>query len=185
MASLYKTHNKKVAIAACDTFRAAGVQQIARWAEKSGALLFQGEEKSDPASVAYRAVLESIANNIDILFIDTAGRLHNYQNLMDELAKIIRVIKKIDNTAPHHSLLVVDSMTGQNAMNQVEVFKSVAGISGLIITKLDGTAKAGVVINITQKFLLPIHFIGTGEGINDLDPFISSKFSKALVGLDK
>lgn len=185
MASLYIASGKKVAIAACDTFRAAAVEQIEKWAERSGAILFQGEEKCDPASVAHRAVSESFANGVDVLFIDTAGRLHNHKNLMDELAKIIRVIKKIDETAPHHSLLVIDGTTGQNAVNQVEEFKSIADISGLVITKLDGTAKAGAVVGIVQKFSLPVHFIGIGEAIDDLKPFVSSSFSKALVGLEE
>lgn len=185
MASSYTASGKKVAIAACDTFRAAAVDQIEEWAERSGAILFQGEEKCDPASVAHRAVSESLANDVDVLFIDTAGRLHNHKNLMDELAKIIRVVKKVDETAPHHSLLVIDGTTGQNAVNQVEEFKSIADISGLVITKLDGTAKAGAVVGIVQKFSLPVHFIGIGEAIDDLKPFASSDFSRALVGLDE
>ena len=183
MASAYVADGKKVAIAACDTFRAAAVDQIERWAERSGAILFQGAEKADPASVAHRAVSESLKNGVDVLFIDTAGRLHNHKNLMDELAKIIKVIKKVDATAPHHSLLVIDGTTGQNAINQVAEFKSIADISGLVITKLDGTAKAGAVLGIVQKFALPVHFIGIGEAIDDLKPFISSDFSKAMVGL--
>jgi fused signal recognition particle receptor len=184
MASSYTAEGKKVAIAACDTFRAAAVEQIETWAKRSGSILFQGEEKSDPASVAHRAVTESLANGVDVLFIDTAGRLHNHKNLMEELAKIIRVVKKLDETAPHHSLLVIDGTTGQNAINQVAEFKSIADISGLVITKLDGTAKAGSIIGIVQKFAIPVHFIGIGEGINDLKPFESSDFSRALVGLD-
>lgn len=185
MASSYIADGKKVAIAACDTFRVAAVDQIEKWAERSGAILFQGEEKCDPASVAHRAVSESLANGVDVLFIDTAGRLHNHKNLMDELAKIIRVVKKVDETAPHHSLLVIDGTTGQNAVNQVEEFKSIADISGLVITKLDGTAKAGAVVGIVQKFSLPVHFIGIGEAIDDLKPFTSSDFSRALVGLEQ
>ncbi len=185
MVSSYIADGKKVAIAACDTFRAAAVDQIEKWAERSGAILFQGEEKCDPASVAHRAVSESLANGVDVLFIDTAGRLHNHKNLMDELAKIIRVVKKVDETAPHHSLLVIDGTTGQNAVNQVEEFKSIADISGLVITKLDGTAKAGAVVGIVQKFSLPVHFIGIGEAIDDLKPFTSSDFSRALVGLEE
>ena len=183
MASAYVADGKKVAIAACDTFRAAAVDQIERWAERSGSILFQGAEKADPASVAHRAVSKCLKNGVDVLFIDTAGRLHNHKNLMDELAKIIKVIKKVDEKAPHHSLLVIDGTTGQNAINQVAEFKAIADISGLVITKLDGTAKAGAVIGIVQKFALPVHFIGIGEAIDDLKPFISSDFSKAMVGL--
>jgi len=184
MAKMYASDGKKVAIAACDTFRAAAVDQLKKWSDRSDALFFQGKEKSDPASVAYEAVLECKNKGIDVLFIDTAGRLHNHKNLMDELAKIIRVIKKVDSNAPHHSVLVIDGTTGQNASVQVGEFKSCADISGLIITKLDGTAKAGALVGIVQKFELPVHFIGMGEGIDDLKPFISSEFSKALVGID-
>lgn len=184
LAASYVANGKKVAIAACDTFRAAAVGQIEKWAKRSGAVLFQGKEKCDPASVAHRAVSESLANKIDVLFIDTAGRLHNNKNLMEELSKIIKVIQKVDNTAPHHSLLVIDGTTGQNAVKQVEEFKSIANISGLVITKLDGTAKAGAIVGIVQKFSLPIHFIGIGESIEDLKPFDPSDFSRALVGID-
>jgi fused signal recognition particle receptor len=180
----YKNCGKKVAIAACDTFRAASVEQLESWANKSEALLISGDKSVDPASVAYKAIADSIKNNIDILLVDTAGRLHNQKNLMDELSKIIKVIKKIDESAPHHSILVIDATTGQNAYNQVEQFKSFADVSGLIVTKLDGTAKAGVVVGIAKKFHLPIHFIGLGEKIDDLKPFNSEVFAKAIVGLD-
>lgn len=184
LAHYYKNCGKKVAIAACDTFRAASVEQLESWAKKSEALLISGDKSADPASVAYRAMIDSIKNNIDILLIDTAGRLHNQKNLMDELSKIIKVIKKIEDSAPHHSILVIDATTGQNAYNQVEQFKSCANISSLIVTKLDGTAKAGVVVGIAKKFHLPIHFIGLGEKIDDLKPFNSEIFAKAIVGLD-
>jgi fused signal recognition particle receptor len=184
LAHYYKNCGKKIAIAACDTFRAASVEQLESWAQKSEALLISGDKSADPASVAYRAVLDSIKNNVDILLIDTAGRLHNQKNLMDELSKIIKVIKKIDDSAPHHSILVIDATTGQNAYNQVEQFKSFANISGLIVTKLDGTAKAGVLVGIAKKFHLPIYFIGLGEKIDDLKPFNSRIFAKAIVGLD-
>ncbi|MDG1436665.1 MAG: signal recognition particle-docking protein FtsY [Rickettsiaceae bacterium] len=183
LAASYGATGKKVAIAACDTFRAAAVGQIEKWAERSGAILFQGADKADPASVAHRAISESIEQGVDILVIDTAGRLHNHKNLMDELAKIVRVIKKVDDSAPHHSLLVIDGTTGQNASAQVENFKSLAGVSGLVITKLDGTAKAGSVVGIVQKYALPIHFIGIGEAIDDLKPFSSRDFSRALVDI--
>jgi fused signal recognition particle receptor len=183
LASVYIRAGKKVAIAACDTFRAAANDQIAQWANKTGAILFSGEEKSDPASVAYKAILESYSNKVDILFIDTAGRLHNQKNLMDELAKIVRVIQKIDQSAPHHSLLVIDATTGQNAFVQTEQFKSLVAISGLVITKLDGTAKAGAIVGIVDKYSLPVHFIGLGEGVDDLKPFVALDFAKALVGM--
>ncbi len=183
LASIYIREGKKVAIAACDTFRAAATDQIAQWANKTGAVLFAGEEKSDPASIAYKAVTESYNNKIDVLFIDTAGRLHNQKNLMDELAKIVRVIQKIDQSAPHHILLVLDATTGQNAFVQTEQFKNLVAISGLVITKLDGTAKAGAIVGIVDKYLLPVHFVGLGEGVDDLKPFVALDFAKALVGI--
>jgi fused signal recognition particle receptor len=183
MASAYVNQGKKVAIAACDTFRAAAIAQLRAWAERSGAQLFCGEEKSDPASVAYMAATESLASGADILFIDTAGRLQNQKNLMEELSKILRVIKKIDESAPQHSLLVIDGTTGQNAFVQTEQFKAIAEVSGLVITKLDGTAKAGALVGIVDKFALPVHFIGIGEGQEDLKPFKPMDFAKALVGL--
>lgn len=183
LAASFIADGKKVAVSACDTFRAAAVEQLEKWANKVGALFISGTAGSDPATVAYGAMQTSIEKGIDILFIDTAGRLHNYKHLMDELAKIIRVIKKIDESAPHHSLLVIDGTTGQNAYNQVEQFKSVAGVTGLVVTKLDGTAKAGSLIGIVQKFALPIYFIGIGEKIDDLKPFEPSAFAKTLVGI--
>lgn len=184
LASFYTQEGKKVGIAACDTFRAAATDQIAKWAERAGAILFTGEENSDPASVAYRAVTESYNRNLDILFIDTAGRLHNQKNLMDELAKIVRVIQKVDQSAPHHILLVIDATTGQNAFIQTEEFKRLVPVSGLVVTKLDGTAKAGVIIGISEKNSLPVYFIGVGEGVDDLKPFSSIDFARALVNVN-
>lgn len=181
LASEYSMQGKKVAIAACDTFRAAAVDQIAKWAKDSGATLFQGKEKCDPASVAHRAVVESLSQGIDILLIDTAGRLHNHKNLMDELVKIIKVVKKVNSPSTHHILLVIDGTTGQNAINQVEKFKEIVDITGLVITKLDATAKAGTIVEIVSKFALPVHFIGTGEKSNDLKLFSSEEFAKSLV----
>lgn len=181
LAAKYTSQGKKVAVAACDTFRAAAVDQLDKWASNTGVLLIKGEEKADPASVAYKAVTQSFENKIDILLIDTAGRLHNYKNLMDELAKIVKVIKKVDESAPHHSLLVIDATIGQNAYSQVDEFSAVAAINGLIVTKLDGTAKAGVVVGVSQKFALPIYFIGVGEKAEDLREFDPKEFAKALV----
>ncbi len=185
LAAHYSNKGKKIAIAACDTFRAAATEQIASWAQKTKVRLFTGDDKSDPASVAYEAISQSKKDKIDILFLDTAGRLHNHKNLMDELAKIIRVIKKIDESAPHHSLLVIDSTTGQNAAIQAQQFQTLAAVTGLIITKLDGTAKAGSIVGIVDKHSLPVHFIGIGEKIDDLKPFSASNFAKALVGLEQ
>lgn len=183
LASSYVNQGKKVLIAACDTFRAAAKDQLAAWANKSNCGILLGTENQDPASLAYQAVEQAIKNNIDILFIDTAGRLHNHTNLMLELTKIIKVIQKLDPTAPHHSLLVIDSTTGQNAFNQVKHFKDSANVTGLIVTKLDGTAKAGVLVGLSSQFKLPIYFIGIGEQIDDIKEFDSLEFSRAMVGL--
>lgn len=181
LANYYGNLGKKVAVAACDTFRAAAIEQLATWADRANVRLFRGEDGSDPASVAHRAVQESIAEGYDILFIDTAGRLHNKKNLMDELAKIVKVIKKLLPEAPQHSLLVLDGTTGQNAYTQTEQFKEIAGVSGLVITKLDGTAKAGVAVGLVAKYNLPIYFIGFGEKIEDFKPFDSDSFASALL----
>ncbi|MDR0329951.1 MAG: signal recognition particle-docking protein FtsY [Rickettsia sp.] len=182
LAAIYSGQGKKVAIAACDTFRAAAVSQLSSWADRSGSMFITGEESADPASVAYTSMQSSIKNDVDILFIDTAGRLHNQKNLMEELGKIVRVIKKIDDTAPHHSILVIDATTGQNVYNQVEQFSAIANIKGLVVTKLDGTAKAGVIVGVVQQFTLPVYFIGIGEKIDDLKPFDPVLFASSLVG---
>lgn len=183
LAAMYGMQGKKVAVAACDTFRAAAVNQLDSWVIRAKALLITGEEAADPASVAYRAVEESIKQNIDILFIDTAGRLHNKKNLMDELTKIVKVIKKVDEDLPTHSVLVIDAITGQNTYNQVEHFNEATNLTGLIVTKLDGSAKAGVIVGVVQRFNLPIYFIGIGEQIEDLKIFNRHDFAKSLVGL--
>ncbi|QCS24780.1 signal recognition particle-docking protein FtsY [Rickettsia parkeri] len=183
LAAMYSAQGKKVAVAACDTFRAAAVNQLSTWADRANALLITGEESADPASVAYRGMEESIKQNIDILFIDTAGRLHNKKNLMDELSKIVKVIKKLDENAPTHSVLVIDAITGQNTYNQVEHFNDATNLTGLIVTKLDGSAKAGVIVGVVQKFNLPLYFIGIGEKIEDLKIFNQHDFARNLVGL--
>lgn len=182
LAHFYISQGKKVSIAACDTFRAAAVEQLAAWGEKSNCRVITGEIGSDPASVAYQAMESAVKEGDDILFIDTAGRLHNNKNLMEELSKIIKVIKKIDDSAPHHTLLVLDATTGQNAFSQVKHFGEIAKLTGLVVTKLDGTAKGGIVIGLCKKFSLPIHFIGVGEQIDDLKPFNAKEFTDALVG---
>ncbi|WP_375333059.1 MULTISPECIES: signal recognition particle-docking protein FtsY [unclassified Candidatus Tisiphia] len=182
LAAIYSGQGKKVAIAACDTFRAGAVSQLSSWADRSGSMFITGKESADPASVAYTSMQYSINNDVDILFIDTAGRLHNQKNLMEELGKIVRVIKKIDDTAPHHSILVIDATTGQNVYNQVEQFSAIANIKGLIVTKLDGTAKAGVIVGVVQQFTLPVYFIGIGEKIDDLKSFNPVLFASSLVG---
>jgi len=183
LAAMYSAQGKKVAVAACDTFRAAAVNQLSTWVNRAGALLITGEESADPASVAYHGMEESIKQNIDILFIDTAGRLHNKKNLMDELAKIVKVIKKLDERAPTHSILVIDAITGQNTYNQALHFNDATNLTGLIVTKLDGSAKAGVIVGVVQKFNLPVYFIGIGEKIEDLKIFDRHDFAKSLVGL--
>lgn len=182
LANFYIDQGKKVSIAACDTFRAAAVAQLEEWGKRASCRVITSETNSDPSALAYKATEEAIKNKDDILFIDTAGRLHNNKGLMDELSKMIKVIKKLDNNAPSHSLLVLDATTGQNAFNQVKHFDEIAKISGLVITKLDGTAKGGIVIGLCKKFKLPIHFIGIGESIEDLKPFNAEDFCKAIVG---
>ena len=183
LAALFTREGKKVIVAACDTFRAAAVDQLEIWADRAGCVFVKGETNSDPASVAYSAIETAINGKADILMIDTAGRLHNHQNLMDELAKITKVIEKNTGSSPQHSLLVLDATTGQNAFNQLEEFRNVAGIDGLVVTKLDGTAKAGVVVGLSARFKIPIYFLGLGEGIGDIKTFDEVEFSNALVGL--
>lgn len=182
LAAMYQKQGKKVAVAACDTFRAAAVEQLEQWASIINIKVFKGLAKADPSSVAYNAVKQSISDNTDILLIDTAGRLHNHTNLMQELAKIVKTIKKIDEHAPHQVMLVIDATVGQNAYNQVKEFKDCVEVSSLVITKLDGTAKAGVIVGIVQKFDVPVHFIGIGERIDDIGFFETTAFIKALIG---
>jgi len=183
LAAQMKAQGKKVMIAAADTFRAAAVEQMQVWGERVGVPVITGAFQADPASVAFNAYERARAENADILFIDTAGRLQNKSNLMAELQKIIKVIKKIDESAPHHVLQVLDATTGQNALSQVAAFKEMVNVSGLIITKLDGTAKGGIVVALARASKLPIHAIGIGEGIEDLDAFNSTDFARNLVDL--
>ena len=184
LASQFKGAGKKVVIAAGDTFRAAAVEQLQVWGERAGVPVLTAPEGSDPASLAFDAMTKAEAEGADLLMIDTAGRLQNRADLMEELAKIVRVIRKKDETAPHNTLLVLDATTGQNALSQVETFQKLADVSGLVMTKLDGTAKGGVLVALADKFGLPIHAIGVGEQIDDLAPFDPEEFAKALTGLD-
>lgn len=184
LASQFKGAGKKVVIAAGDTFRAAAVEQLQVWGERAGVPVLTAPEGSDPASLAFDAITKAEAEGADLLMIDTAGRLQNRADLMEELAKIVRVIRKKDETAPHNTLLVLDATTGQNALSQVETFQKLADVSGLVMTKLDGTAKGGVLVALADKFGLPIHAIGVGEQIDDLAPFDPEEFAKALTGLD-
>ena len=179
-----KENGNKVILAAADTFRAAAVEQLSIWSERAGIPIIKGEEKSDPASVVYKAIEESKKGKYDLLLIDTAGRLQNKTDLMEELEKIIRVIKKQDPTAPHNCIIVLDATSGQNVNSQVEIFSKTAGLTGIVMTKLDGTARGGVLVSVTNKFNLPIYRIGLGEKIDDLEIFDPKLFSKVIVGLD-
>ncbi len=185
LARKFLQDGKSVMLAAGDTFRAAAIQQLQVWGARNDVPVVAGKVGSDAAGLAYDAIQRAQAENIDILMIDTAGRLQNKSHLMAELSKIIRVIKKQDDTAPHSTLLVLDATTGQNALLQAKVFQEAAQISGLIMTKLDGTARGGVLVAIAEKFDLPIHAIGVGEAIEDLQPFDADDFSKMLVGLER
>jgi fused signal recognition particle receptor len=182
LASQFKAAGKSVVIAAGDTFRAAAVEQLKVWGERAGVPVLTAPDGSDPASLAFDALTKAQADGADLLMIDTAGRLQNRADLMEELAKIVRVIRKVDPTAPHNTLLVLDATTGQNAVTQVEIFRKIADVSGLVMTKLDGTAKGGVLVALADKFGLPIHAIGVGEQIDDLAPFDPEEFARALVG---
>ena len=183
LASQFKAAGKSVVIAAGDTFRAAAVEQLQIWGQRAGVPVLTAPEGSDPASLAFDALTKAQADGADLLMIDTAGRLQNRADLMEELAKIVRVLRKKDPTAPHNTLLVLDATTGQNALLQVEIFRKIADVSGLIMTKLDGTARGGVLVALADRFGLPIHAIGVGEQIDDLAPFDPEEFAKALVGV--
>ena len=183
LAHQFKGQGKKVMLAAGDTFRAAAVEQLQEWGRRADIPVITGAPESDPASVAFRAYEEAKKTGADILLIDTAGRLHNKANLMQELQKMEKVLKKIDESAPHHVVQVLDATTGQNAVSQVAAFKDTAGVTGLIVTKLDGTAKGGIVAALARQFKLPIHYVGTGEGIDDLSPFEPFDFAKNLLNL--
>ena len=182
LASQFRAAGKTVVIAAGDTFRAAAVEQLQVWGQRAGVPVLTAAQGSDPASLAYEAMERAARDGADLLLIDTAGRLQNRQDLMEELAKIVRVIRKKDPSAPHNTLLVLDATTGQNALSQVEIFRRIADVTGLVMTKLDGTAKGGVLVALADKFGLPIHAIGVGEQIDDLQPFDPEDFARALTG---
>ncbi|KGK80912.1 cell division protein FtsY [Thalassobacter stenotrophicus] len=184
LASQFRAAGKSVVIAAGDTFRAAAVEQLQVWGDRAGVPVLTAPEGSDPASLAFDAMSKAEADGADLLMIDTAGRLQNRADLMEELAKIVRVIRKKDPSAPHNTLLVLDATTGQNAISQVETFQKLADVSGLVMTKLDGTARGGVLVALADKFGLPIHAIGVGEQIDDLQAFDPEDFARALTGLD-
>ncbi|MFA4995082.1 MAG: signal recognition particle-docking protein FtsY [Bdellovibrionales bacterium] len=179
----YAARGLKVTLAAGDTFRAAAISQLKIWGERTGASVVAGEQGGDSAALAYRAFEEARADKSDVLMIDTAGRLHNKGDLMQELAKVVRVIKKLDASAPHATILTLDATTGQNAHAQVEAFRDMASVTGLVVTKLDGSAKGGVLVALADRFKLPIYAVGIGEQADDLQPFVADEFAKALVGI--
>lgn len=173
-----------VMLAAGDTFRAAAIAQLKIWAERIGVPVIAGEQGADAAGLAFEALKAARAAGSDVLIIDTAGRLQNKAGLMDELAKMRRVIQKLSPAAPHDTILVLDATTGQNALNQIEVFRDIAKVTGLVMTKLDGSARGGVLVAAAERFRLPIHAIGVGEGMDDLRPFTAEDFGNALAGVD-
>ncbi|HUE19714.1 MAG TPA: signal recognition particle-docking protein FtsY [Stellaceae bacterium] len=184
LAQRYRAAGLTVVLAACDTFRAAAVEQLKIWGARSGATVVAGAAGADATGLAFDALNQAKQAGADLLLIDTAGRLHNKAHLMDELAKLLRVLKKADAAAPHAVLLVLDATVGQNALAQVQAFRDMVGVTGLVMTKLDGTAKGGVLVPLAEKFSMPVHFIGIGEKADDLRDFSAADFAKSLVGLD-
>ncbi|MCK0197534.1 signal recognition particle-docking protein FtsY [Ancylobacter sp. 6x-1] len=184
VASKLRAEGKKVVLAAADTFRAAAIEQLKVWADRTGAAIVAREQGSDAAGVAFDAYAKAKAEGADVLIVDTAGRLQNRTELMAELEKVVRVLKKQEPAAPHAVVLVLDATVGQNALVQVEAFKRVAGVTGLVMTKLDGTARGGILVAIAAKHGLPVHLVGVGEGIDDLQPFAARDFARAIVGLE-
>ena len=183
LAQQWHQQGKTVMLAAGDTFRAAAIEQLQIWGDRTGTQVIAGDQGGDAAALAYAALEKAQKEQADILIIDTAGRLQNRTELMDELAKIVRVIRKLDASAPHHSVIVLDGTVGQNALSQVKAFQQAADVSGLIVTKLDGSAKGGVVVALAEEFGLPVHAVGVGEGADDLQPFDAQEFANALTGV--
>jgi fused signal recognition particle receptor len=184
LAKQYRDAGKSVILAAGDTFRAAAVEQLQIWGERAGVPVLTRPTGSDAAGLAYDALIKAREEGTDILLIDTAGRLHNKADLMAELQKIVRVVKKVDAQAPHAVLLVLDATVGQNAHAQAEIFRAMVGVTGIVMTKLDGTAKGGVLVSLAEKYGIPIHWIGIGEAAEDLRPFEARAYARSLVGLD-
>jgi fused signal recognition particle receptor len=182
LAQLYREQGKRAVMAAGDTFRAAAVEQLQIWGERTETPVVAGGKNADSAGLAFDALTKAKADYADVLLIDTAGRLHNKAALMEELAKIIRVLRKKDPTAPHSVLLVLDATTGQNALQQVKVFKEMVAVTGLIVTKLDGSARGGIVVALAEAYGLPVHAVGVGEKVSDLRPFDAGEFARGLVG---
>jgi fused signal recognition particle receptor len=184
LAAKFTAEGRRVMLAAGDTFRAAAIEQLKVWGERTNVPVVARAHGSDSASLAFDAASEAKADNRDVLLIDTAGRLQNKAELMVELEKVARVIRKVDASAPHAVLLVLDATVGQNALSQVEAFRKTAGVTGLVMTKLDGTARGGILVAISETYKLPVHFIGVGEGIDDLAPFTAHEFALAIAGKD-
>ena len=184
LAARFRAQGKSVMLVAGDTFRAAAIDQLKIWAERTGASVMAREPGADAAGLAFDAMAAAKAQGVEVVLVDTAGRLQNRAELMSELDKIVRVMRKVEPTAPHSVLLVLDATVGQNALSQVEIFGKVAGVTGLVMTKLDGTARGGILVAIAAKFGLPVHFIGVGESVDDLAPFTARDFARAIVGLD-
>ena len=184
IAAKLRSEGKTIVLAAGDTFRAAAIEQLRVWARRTASDLVEREQGADAAGLAFDALTRARELNADVMMMDTAGRLQNRVELMGELEKIIRVMKKVDPEAPHAVLLVLDATVGQNALSQVEIFGRTAGVTGLVMTKLDGTARGGILVAIADKFALPVHFIGVGEGVDDLEPFAARDFAEAIAGLE-
>ena len=184
LAAKFRAEGRSVMLAAGDTFRAAAIDQLNIWGGRSGASVIARAPGADAAGLAFDALTQARGEEVDVLLVDTAGRLQNKAVLMDELQKIVRVMKKIDPAVPHVVLLVLDATVGQNALSQVEVFRDIAGVTGLVMTKLDGTARGGILVAIAAKYGLPVHFIGVGESIDDLAPFSAKDFARAIAGIE-
>ena len=185
LAATFRAQGKTVVLAAGDTFRAAAIEQLRVWARRTGSDLVERDQGADAAGLAFDAITRARELDADVVLMDTAGRLQNRAELMSELEKIVRVMKKVDAEAPHAALLVLDATVGQNAMSQVEIFGRTAGVTGLVMTKLDGTARGGILVAIADKFGLPVHFIGVGEGVDDLEPFAARDFADAIAGIER
>jgi fused signal recognition particle receptor len=184
LAAKFRAEGKSVLLAAGDTFRAAAIDQLKIWGGRTGAGVIARAAGSDAASLAFDALTEARGQGVDVLLVDTAGRLQNKAVLMSELEKMVRVMKKVDASAPHAVLLVLDATVGQNALSQVEIFQKVAGVTGLVMTKLDGTARGGILVAIAAKYGLPVHFVGVGESVDDLAPFTAKDFARAIAGIE-